>query len=129
MTRSQPPTASRQPVSRVRSALKTVKRPTSAPEARSIVRTLSSFLSDRTVVRTSCPAFNNWRTTWLPTKPLPPVTRTALMVGFLLEPQGLHSVDFGRVARRHVARREAHDREKRGDAGKRRRAEPLDADE
>jgi hypothetical protein len=55
--------ASGQPDSLVRSALKTVTRPASAPAVRSIARMLSSYFRERTVVRTLCPAFNSWRTT------------------------------------------------------------------
>src|SRR4029450_11672334 len=70
-----------QPASLVRSARETVRRSASAPAVRSIARTLSSLFSERTVVRTPCPAFSSWRTTWLPTKPLPPVTSTVLIAG------------------------------------------------
>src|SRR5262249_6150963 len=52
----------------------------STPALFSIARTLSSRASERTVVRTVCPAFKSCTITWLPTNPDPPVTNTVLIV-------------------------------------------------
>ena len=51
-----------------------------------IARTPASRFSERTVVRTSCPASRSWRMTWLPTNPEPPVTSTCSIAPLQFHP-------------------------------------------
>src|SRR5262249_32174159 len=72
ITESQPDTASAQPSSRSRSAAKNESRlPGSAPASLNIARTPSSRASERTVVRTTCPAVRSWRAAWRAKNPEP----------------------------------------------------------